>query len=364
MSREWFNKQSIKARPKKIENIYIKTKEEVDIMNNNKILTVSVDAGKGYTKWAYAEEVVGVNKEGKQVTKDKWITGIELSSVKKGEADFGSTTYINGEPYNFNGTIKMVEHSDKSKDNDEHKALMQKTLFDISLETGIEDFNVIMCISLDQFKVEENVIQMQKNMLEKEFTIKQTVKDKEIEKTIRIHNLVIEPEALVSTRYAKTKFKNVEQAVLVDIGTLNVGLVPLEGGRFEREDVTAPRIGYHRMIDSFKEYADSHKTNYSKKLLSAYVDRKQGQHEELDKLFSNFFKEKYAPLLKEEINNKGFGEFATLVFLGGTSSKCKDLIEENFKEYEGIEVITDIFATAKGAYKKGIKDLEKIKGGR
>lgn len=363
MSREWFNKQSIKARPKKIENIYNKTKEEVDIMNNNKILTVSVDAGKGYTKWAYEVEVEGLNKDGKKVIKKKWKTGIEESTVVKGEADFNSTTYIttNGVEvaYNFNGKNKIVESKDKTKNNDEHRALMQRVLYKVALEEGVTDFDVIMCISLDQFKSQENVENMQKNMSVGKFTVKED--DKEL--TINIHDLVIEPESLVSTRFAKTSIKD-NNIVLCDIGTLNVGIIPLAKGKLMREDITAPRIGYDYMVNTFKEFTDTEGFDYKKEVLEIYIDDNQGKGHKLDDVFKKFFKNEYARLLKDEIDKKGFGEFSKLVFLGGTSSKCKELLEETFSGYAGVEVITDIHATVKGAYKKGLKDLEKMKGGR
>lgn len=364
MSKEWFNKQSFKAKPKKIENIYNKTnekiKEEIIMKNNKKILTVAIDAGKGYTKWAYEVEVKGINKEGQPVIKKKWKTGIEESTVVKGEADFGNTIYITTEgeevAYNFNGRNKIVESKDKTKNNDEHKALMQKALYKIALEENITDFEVIMCISLDQFKSQDNVDKMQKNMFVKEFT----VKEEETEITINIHNLVIEPETLVSTRFAKTPIKD-NNIVLCDIGTLNVGIIPLAKGKLMREDITAPRVGYDYMVNSFKEFSDTAGFDYKKEILEIYIDENQGQGHKLDGTFKQFFTEEYAPLLKEEIDKKGFGEFSKLVFLGGTSCKCKELLEEAFKDYLSVEVITDIFATVKGAYKKGLKDLEKMK---
>lgn len=364
MSKEWFNKQSFKAKPKKIENIYNKLnenfKEEIIMKNNKNILTVAIDAGKGYTKWAYEVEVCGVNREGQPVTKKKWKTGIEESTVIKGEADFGNTIYITTEgkevAYNFNGKNKIVENKDKTKNNDEHKALMQRALYKIALEEKVTDFEVIMCISLDQFKSQENVDKMQENMFVKEFTIK----EEETEITINIHNLVIEPETLVSTRFAKTPIKD-SNIVLCDIGTLNVGIIPLAKGKLMREDITAPRVGYDYMINEFKEFSDTAGLDYKKEILEIFVDEHQNTGHKLDEVFKKFFKEEYAPLLKKEIDSKGFGEFSKIVFLGGTASKCKTLLEENFDEYLGTEVITDIFATVKGAYKKGLKDLEKMK---
>lgn len=371
MSKEWFYKQSLKAQAKVKNknniNVYYKSnenyKEEIDMKNNKNILTVAIDAGKGYTKWAYEVEVMARKKVGEEIVevpKKVWKTGIEESTVVKGEADFGNTIYITTEgeevAYNFNGKNKVVENKDKTKNNDEHKALMQRALYKIALEEKITDFDVIMCISLDQFKSPENVDKMQKNMFVKEFKIK----EEEKEVTINIHNLVIEPETLVSTRFAKTPIKD-NNIVLCDIGTLNVGIIPLAKGKLMRDEITAPRVGYDYMISAFKEYSDTAGLDYKKEILEIYVDEHQGTGHKLDEVFSKFFKEEYAPMLKKEIDSKGFGEFSKIVFLGGTSSKCKALLEENFTEYLGIEVITDIFATVKGAYRKGTKNLEKIK---
>lgn len=365
MSKEWFIKQIEKAeeKAKRVEKLYgekIKEYKEEIIMNKRNILTVGIDAGKGYTKWAYEVDVQGVNKEGQAVTKKKWKVGIEESTVTKGEADYDETTYIitNGveEAYNFNGKNKAVTNADKTKNNDEHKALMQRALFKIALEEGVTDFDVVMCISLDQFKSAENVKKMQENMFVKKFTIREN--DKEI--TINIHNLIVEPETLGSARFAKTKIKD-HNIVLCDIGTLNVGIVPLAKGKLMREDMVAPRIGYHYMIDMFKEYTDTLGLDYKREMLEIYVDEHQGSGHRLDEAFKNFFKEKYAPLIKKEIDTKGFGEFSNLIFLGGTSCKCEKVIKECFDEYLGVEVIMDIHATVKGAYKKGLKTLEKIK---
>ena len=385
MSKEWFYRQSLKAEEKarRAEKLYgekIKNNKEEIFMENKQaikkenkqakkerllledgVLTVSVDAGKGYTKYAYEVEVDMINKEGEIKPKKKWITDIEMSTVVKGEADYDDTTYIttNGVEvaYNFNGRDKVVKNGDVTKDNDEHKALMQRALYKIALKTGVTDFDVVMCISLDQFKLKENVEEMQKNMFVKEFTVKED--DKEV--TIKIHNLVIEPESIVATRFAKKTDVPNSNIVLCDIGTLNVGIVPIAKGKLIRESIIAPRNGYDEMIRLFKQYSDSKKCNYKEEMLEIYVDDNQGKGHKLDEVFAEFFKEKYAPIIKKKIEENGFGEFSHLIFLGGTSCKCKALIEENFKEYAGVEVITDIYATVKGAYRKGIKDLKKIK---
>lgn len=375
MSNLWFNKQMLKNKPKKVENIYTKTntnintndeiKEEENIeMNNKKVLTVAVDAGKGYTKWAYKVPGTIKNKEGIEEPGMVWVTDLEISTVIKGEADFGSTTYIKNEgeekfsPYNFNVRTKAVENEDKTKNNAEHKALMQRALYKIAKKTGITDFEVIMCISLDQFKLSENVEKMQKDMFTKEFIVKT---DNE-ELTINIHKLIIEPETLGAVRFAKkTKLKQ-SNVVLVDIGTLNMGVVPIEKQKLVKEDITAPRVGYDYMINKFKEYSDSKGLDYKKSMLEIYVDEHQGSGHKLDAPFKEFFRDVYAPIIKKEIKDKGFGEFSKLVFVGGTSCKCKELIEENFRdEYLGVEVVKDIFATVKGAYEKGLKNLEKAK---
>lgn len=371
MSKEWFNKQEQKNE-KHRENIK-RLREEIHMKNMKRKLKVSVDAGKGYTKWAYEKLVEGTDKNGNKVVRPKWITGIELSSVEVDkEAEIGTTTYIttNGveKKYNFFGTTKAVENNDKSKDNEEHRALMQRTLFKIALEEDVTDFELIMCMSLDQYKVKENIEKMRKTMFVKEFTVKEMVKDKktkneeEVEKTIRIHNVVIEPETLVTTRFANVKFKDVN-AILVDIGTLNVGIAPIEEGRVNVENITAPRLGYAHMITKLKDYCDSHNKNKEElpeKMLDIYVRKEQGTDKELDELIREFFINDYSVELKKHINNKGYGRFATLVFLGGTSIDCEEHIRASFTEYKNVEVITDIFATVKGAYKKGVKDLEKM----
>ena len=370
-SKLWFNKQRIKNKFKKsvdnnsqIKNIKNKTEEESNKMmkEQKKILRVSVDAGKGYTKWVYKIVKESTDNEGKTVKKLVWKTRIDMSTIEKGEADYGETVYIKNEgdeafePYNFNIRTKAVELKDKSKNTDEHKALMQRALFKVAKEEGITDFEVIMCISLDQFKLKENIEEMQKNMSVGSFEYKV---DGETTK-INIHKLVIEPEAIVATRYAKkTKLKD-SSVVLVDIGTLNVGIAAIDRGKLIKEDLTAPRKGYDTMIDMFKEFSDSKKFDCKKGTLEIYVDKHQGSEPDLDEVFKEFFAKQYAPIIKKEINDKGFGKFSELIFMGGTSIKCKDLIEENFKEYAGVEVITDIYATAKGAYEKGCKDLDKM----
>lgn len=369
MSNLWFNKQMLKNKPKKVENIYTKTntnintndeiKEEENIeMNNKKVLTVAVDAGKGYTKYFYRVETKQVRKkDGSIGYKYREEEGIFKSAVLVGKTALaGNTVYIDEVPYDFNGTQKAVELKDIHKNNNEHKALMQKALFEIAKKEKITTFDVIMCTSLDHYKLDSNVEQMQKDMSIGTFKIKDDTEELEI----TIENVVIEPETLVSTRFADTKLPDV-LAILVDIGTLNVGLVPLNMARLNKETITAPMMGYDYMVNNFKEYTAMKGANYSKEMLEMYIDKKQGTVEKLDELFKEFFVDEYSKVLKNKIDEKGFGEFANLVFMGGTSIKCKSLIEEAFKDYENVEVIEDIFATVKGAYRKGVKDLEKIK---
>jgi hypothetical protein len=106
-------------------------------------------------------------KDGKEVSKSKWGTGLDLSSVVVGqEAKGGNTTYItiNGEEkaYDFSGTIKAVENNDTSKDNEEHRALMLRALFKVAQEEGVTDFNVVMCMGLDKYKSDKNIESMKK----------------------------------------------------------------------------------------------------------------------------------------------------------------------------------------------------------
>lgn len=364
MSKEWFNKQEPKNEERR-ENIK-KLREEIQ-MKNKKILTVAVDAGKGYTKCVYKK----IDENG-NVAK-KFTENIELSSVVVGqEAKSGNTTYITIDgkenKYDFNGISKAVENSDKSKNNEEHRALMLRALFKIAQEEGITDFNVVMCISLDQYKVNKNIEDMKKTMSIGTFTIreivrnKKTKEDEELSLDITIHNVVINPETLGGIRYIQKSNPKETATILVDIGTLNVGIVPIPEGRVDIDGITAPRIGYHHMIEKFKEYVDSEKsTEYPIKMLDYYVRKEQGSDKELDELLLGFFKNSYSLELKEEINKKGFGKFATLVFLGGTSIDCTKQIEDSFTEYKSVEVMKDIFATVKGAYIKGAKELEKIK---
>ena len=357
---DWFKKQEPKNELRR-ENI--KKIREVDNMNNKKkILTVAVDAGKGYTKYAYKKMGVGKDKEGNEIEKEVWVTDIEISTIAKGEADFGNTTYIknkNEETYtafDFNVRTKAVENEDKTKNNPEHKALMQRALYKISKKENITDFNVIMCISLDQFKRAENIEAMQKEMDVKEFSIKE---DNE-ETVITIHNLIIQPETLGASRFAKTKLPN-NNVVLIDIGTLNVGIAPISKAKLDKEEIVAPRIGYNYMVDKFKEYSDSRGLDYKKSMLEIYIDDNQGSGHKLDSVFKDFFINEYSKMIKKEVNTKGFGEFSKLVFVGGTSVKCAELIEEAFSnDYAGVEVIKDIYATVRGAYLKGLKELEKI----
>ena len=186
-SNAWFSKQMAKNKHRryiqginiedKLEN-KIEEKTEMIKENANKVLRIAVDAGKGYTKWAYKITKIVVDVEGNESEKTTSKTGIEMSTVEKGEADFGETTYIKnaGEndftAYNFNVRTKAVENKDKTKNNDEHRALMQRVLAKVAKEEGINDFEVIMCISLDQFKLSDNVSDMRDFMDVKSFEVK------------------------------------------------------------------------------------------------------------------------------------------------------------------------------------------------
>lgn len=391
MSSNWFEKQKMKIRPKKVDDILynvvknttnneeinkeineekvlkkiddIKSNEketEKKEMNKMNKLIVAVDAGKGYTKYFYRIPVKEIKKkDGSIGYKYREEEKIFTSSVVVGsKALNGDTIYIDGVEHDFHGTKKAVELRDKHKDNNEHKALMQKALFDIAKQEGITRFDVIMCTSLDHYKLESNVEQMKETMSVGEFNIRDDFNSFDI----TVENVVIEPETLVSTRFASTTLPNV-LAVLVDIGTLNVGIVPLNRAKLNKATITAPLLGYNYMINEFKEYLASTKDGalYSKEVLEMYVDMMQGKRENLDGHFRDFFINVYAKTLKNKIDEKGFEDMANLIFVGGTSIACKELILEAFgNEYENVEVVEDIFATVKGAYGKGLKDLKRL----
>lgn len=362
----WLSKQMEKNKSKKVQNDtqnkLINTKEKKK-MDKRKKIVVAVDAGKGYTKWFYV-----IKREDGTLEE---VKGIERSSVEIGkEASMGGTVYIDDKPHNFTSVTKVVEIADKSKNNEAHRALMQNILFKIAIEEDVTDFDVIMCTSLDQFKVKENVEAMRDFMNVGKFNARKTIRDKatkeevDVDLDITIHNVVIEPETLVSTRFAKTKLKKC-YSVLVDIGTLNVGVVPLVEGRLDLDTVIAPRIGYQYMLECFKKYIDSNtQTEYSVKQLEIFIEKHLGsdneKYKEMNDNFIQFFETEYSKLLKKEIDKAEFGNMACLIFVGGTSIRCKELIEKNFKEYDSVEIIKDIHATVKGAYKKGLRDLEKL----
>lgn len=359
MVKEWFSKQEPKNEERR-ENIK-RLREEIQ-MKNKKILTVAVDAGKGYTKYAYEKKVERVDKEGNKTIKPVWGTGLDLSSVVVGqEAKGGNTTYItiNGEEkaYDFSGTTKMVENADTSKDNEEHRALMLRALFKVAQAEGVTDFNVVMCIGLDKYKSDKNIESMKETMSVGTFTIRED----EVSLDITIHNVIIQPETLTGSGSAKLKYKDIA-SILVDIGTLNVGIVPILEGRVDMDNITAPKKGYHYMVENFKTFIDDETSSeYPIKMLDYYIRKQQGTDKELDELLLRFFKEVYSVELKTEINKKGFGRFATLVFLGGTSVDCAKQIRESFSDdYKNIVIVEDIFATVKGAYKKGVKELNRI----
>ena len=85
---------------------------------------------------------------------------------------------------------------------------------------------------------------------------------------------------------------------------------------------------------------------------------------EKDSLIHKFFNEVYVPLLIKDLDKKSISlEYDKIYFIGGTSEKFRDFIEEGFKKNgaKNITIVNNaILANAIGAYKKAKVEIEKL----
>ena len=176
------------------------------------------------------------------------IDGVEYfidfpSMVKEIDYEVSDAIEIQGKNYSFTEGRLAVENGHNTKDDDIHKLLLGKGLYEIYKKTGKKVFDVAANCSLDSYK-EDRGNAVKEKMLEFE-TVKIKEKFKE-EVELKINRLVILPEALVGGLLCKLKLKE-EDVIINDIGTKNFTILQIIKGVPQYETSFATKDGMAKL---------------------------------------------------------------------------------------------------------------------
>ena len=290
---------------------------------------------------------------------------IDFPSMVK-EIDYETTDAIEiqGKNYSFTEGRIAAENGHNGKDDDIHKLLLAKGLYEVYKKTGKKIFDVVMNCSLDSYK-DDRGNSVKEKMLEFETVkIKEKFKD-EVE--LKINRLAILPEALVGGLLGKVKFKE-EDVILNDIGTKNFTILQIIKAVPKYETSFATK---HGMLKIYEDIADRTKDEglSSASSVEMYLEKTaNGTYDivpEIDSKILKYLMETIFVEIDKKLSNLDMSRFTKLVFLGGGSVYLKRFLEAKYTEREIIFVENAYFANAKGLFKKGVRlfgyDPEKMK---
>lgn len=317
------------------------------------VLIVSIDCGKGYVKICF--EVP--NRQKMKLEK----TFIE-SRVSFGESETSETVYINGEPHAFKDGERVVELGHKTKHEKEHKSLMHYALYEVLKTTGISNFKVVLGCSLDTYRNKVKVASLRDFMLEEKDI---NIKVGKFDVDFKILDLVIQPETLTSIYSSNIKFSQ-ENAFMIDIGTLNSQIIPIELGRPMLNNTRVDDLGYDNIIKAISQsFNDLDPSGwYEFATIKSYIEGNKSE-ELFDAGIDEYFG-KYCNDLKKKLRELKCNKFSKIIFTGGSSSRfekhiMKHLIDEESFKKENVSFVKDpFFANVVGMYLKGSKLLQEV----
>ena len=187
-----------------------------------------------------------------------------------------------------------------------------------------------------------------------------------VKKNIEIKHVEIRPELISAINFIGKEIK-VGTVFINDLGGLNNQYIKLEDFKTDFKELSyVGENGYAYIIDNLPNFMRNNSTkSYKDADIIRYIESVDfGNDKEKDRLIHKFFNEVYVPLLIKDLDKKSISlEYDKIYFIGGTSEKFRDFIEEGFKKNgaKNITIVNNaILANAIGAYKKAKVEIEKL----
>ena len=350
------------------------TKENTEMTRKKKdILLLQFDGGNGCTKIYYEIPT----KDGKVKKVQKVVKScIDIVADADDTYTLNGLTKVNGVAYNFNTSKSVIEKSKENKKHNEyHFGLIARELDLISDEIKKKQekkdeiykcidattFNVSITTPLDAYN---EMLSDVKSFYEKK---KHLVIEKDgVKKNIEIKHVEIRPELISAINFIGKEIK-VGTVFINDLGGLNNQYIKLEDFKTDFKELSyVGENGYAYIIDNLPNFMRNNSTkSYKDADIIRYIESVDfGNDKEKDSLIHKFFNEVYVPLLIKDLDKKSISlEYDKIYFIGGTSEKFRDFIEEGFKKNgaKNITIVNNaILANAIGAYKKAKVEIEKL----
>lgn len=274
------------------------------------------------------------------------------SRVKETDSENPDAIYIQGIPYTFAEGRLAVDNGHNTKDDDMHKLLLYKGMYEVYKATGETEFDISMNCSLDSHK-EDKGRSVKERMTENEIIIiKEKYKD-EVE--LKINRLEVSPEALVGGLLCKLKLKE-EDVIFNDIGTKNFTILQVINGTPLYETSFATKEGMSKIYKGIADRVKDHGLG-SPIAVQMYLERtSKGVHPimpKIDEIILNYLMETVFTEIDTRLDDLNISIFTKLVFLGGGAEYLKRFLEAKYTERKIVFVEDAYFANARGLYKRG-----------
>lgn len=285
------------------------------------------------------------------------------SRVKELESEAVDCLVINGKYYTFNEGRIAAQLGHNAKDNDVHRILLYKAMYEAYKVTGETKFDIITNCSLDSYKIDEGKSVMDVQSKFKEIKIKEGFVNKEVKFTI--NQIIVLPECLSGSLTTDLKLKE-EDVVVIDIGSKNIQLLQISQGRVQYDTSYATRYGMNNILMGSADLVKVHEPMLkSSDAIQMYLEKTNngsfGIINEVDELILRYLMTNIFTEIDERLNEMDIKLFTKYVFLGGGSIALKRFLEAKFEGKSISFVKNPYFANARGLYMKGVKMINKSK---
>ena len=281
------------------------------------------------------------------------------SRVKETNLKTDSTLIINDKMYDFKDAPLATEMGHKTKEDEIHRVLRNKALYEVYKITGEKEFDIITNCSLDSYKKDRGQSIKQMNEEEKSIQIEDYFGEKV---TLKINKIECYAENLAGLIISNDINLAEDTVIAIDIGTKNLQVLKLAEGKLIK--TYSSTLGMNQVyLDAFDVVKTVTNKINSPSDVKSYLRR---THKKLNEPIPEIDEAIYKSLETEifpEIDNvlQGLDSLYTkYIYIGGGSDYLQRFLIRKFKEekeYDSYFTKDSYFANAIGLYARGEKLL-------
>lgn len=278
------------------------------------------------------------------------------SRYKTEEGVTGTYLIINGQGYTFGDGKLATAYGHNTKENEIHRTLLYKAMYDCYKHTGETDFYLIITAGLDSWKQDRG--QSIKDFMFENKSI--TIETQEEKIKLNIKDIECYPETLMGAMTADLDIANEDELLVFDIGTKNFQLLKIEAGRPLIELSYSTEYGmdriYTEICDRVKILPNAriNNPNAVKTYLKKTANKEEGIIEEVDSKILEYLQATVFEEIDNRLSHLEISRFCKFVLIGGGASYLERFLTAKYLDNETHLVKDVYYANALGLYKRGL----------